>query len=66
MSKCADCYHYCPLKSGEPPVGWCEFTSNTSLPFWLDIRRNLVDRLGADVAATDGEECLAFTSSEPH
>jgi hypothetical protein len=61
--RCADCHYYNPVK-GEPPAGWCEFTTAHSVPFWMEQHRNAVDRLGADVLANDGVDCFAFES--PH
>lgn len=62
--QCSNCRHYNPLKSGEPPAGWCEFTLETDLPFWMAARRLEVDRLGADVVATDGAQCNTFVEKE--
>lgn len=59
MKRCADCYYYNPV-AGDPPAGWCEFTTIVKLPFWMEKRRLNVDRLGADVMAEDGADCDTF------
>jgi hypothetical protein len=61
---CQECAHYDPLKSGEPPAGWCEFIYNSEVPFWMKRKRIEIDRLGADVLASDGEDCGAFKKVE--
>jgi hypothetical protein len=60
MKRCETCDHYNPLKSGEPPAGWCEFTANVPLPMWMEKYRTHIDSLGADIVATDGEDCDAY------
>ena len=64
MSQCSNCTYYEPLKSGDPPAGWCEFISRDAVPFWMDKNRAAIDRLGADVLATDGTNCRAFVLDE--
>lgn len=59
MKRCADCHYYNPVK-GDPPAGWCEFTTAHLIPFWMKKHRLAVDRLGADVMADEGEDCDAF------
>lgn len=61
---CKQCKHYAPL-DGEPEAGWCEFVSNSPVPFWMDKYRLAVEKFGSDVVATDGEECGAFAPDKP-
>lgn len=60
MKQCKECKYYDPLKSGDPPAGWCTFIADGTAPFWMENYRTAIDKLGADVMATDGEECGAF------
>ncbi len=60
MPQCSECRHYHALKGDDPAAGWCEFIVNENVPFWMEARRLEIDRMGADVLATDGAECAAF------
>lgn len=60
MPQCSECKHYNPIK-GDPAAGWCEFIANMPVPFWIEKYRSAVEKNGADVIATDGQECAAFT-----
>lgn len=59
--QCSNCKLYNPI-AGEPPAGYCEFTSERKMPYWMDKFRTHIDSLGADVVATDGEDCDTFES----
>lgn len=59
MKQCSNCKLYNPI-SGDPPAGYCEFTSERPMPYWMDNHRSAIDRMGSDVMATDGENCDTF------
>lgn len=61
VKQCANCKHYNPL-TGEPLAGWCVFIEQSKVPFWIEKYKTAVEKLGADVMGTDGDECPAFES----
>jgi len=55
---CSSCNHYEAI-SGEPAAGWCKFMDRTNLPFWMEKYKTAIEKMGAAVMATDGEDCPA-------
>jgi hypothetical protein len=63
VQQCGSCIHYSSL-AGSSPAGWCTFTTNTSLPFWLEkfLADQQTVRKGDDVMADDGADCYAWSA----
>lgn len=57
--QCSNCKLYEPI-AGDPAAGWCQFTADKPMPYWMDKYRSAIDSMGADVVATDGEDCDTF------
>ena len=53
---CSSCNHYEAI-TGEPAAGWCRFMARNNLPFWMESHTTDIEKMGADVRATDGAEC---------